>query len=259
MVQEPRGAQRRLGAVGGVTIGGAPVAYVAIMAAIVAVLAFVPASVVVGGMGGGWPLHDVIHPLIGLLLGPVAGPIASGIGMLVGMFLAPYTSLGPWSPIMGIVSAFAVGMAARRGSSSWLIPWLLVAALHVLYCVLCLRFGIGFWLWWSNTVTVTLALVLIALPQVRSWIIATIADPTTSWRTGAAFFVLFLFGSTAGIQALWIPNWLTNPWPAEVWPALVPIILVERVVFSLIGALVALGVVPVLRRSTFAKPALAGY
>jgi hypothetical protein len=114
-------------------------------------------------------------------------------------------------------------------------------------------------LWLSNVFTVTLALVLIAIPPVRRWTVATVKDPRISWRTGAAFFLLFFFGSTAGIQALWIPSFITNPWPADVWPVLIPIILVERVVFSLVGAIVALGVVPVLRRSTFVKPALAGY
>src|SRR6185436_18411872 len=113
--QVPRGVKREVSGLGGVTIGGAPVSYVAIMAAIVAVLAFVPASIVIGGMGGGWPLHDAIHPLVGFLLGPIAGPIASTIGMLVGNAIAPYTNLGPWSPLMGLMSAFAVGMVIQQG------------------------------------------------------------------------------------------------------------------------------------------------
>lgn len=258
-MKTPTAAKRDVQGVGGVKIGGAPVAYVAIMAAIVAVLAFVPASVVVGGMGGGWPLHDVLHPVIGLLLGPVAGPIASGIGMLVGMLIAPYTSLGPWSPVLGIMSAFSVGMVVQRGSPLWLVPWLIIAAFHVIYWLLCTNFGIGFGLWISNTFTVTIALVLIAVPPVRNWAVAAIHEASLSWRTGVALYIVFFFGSTAGIQALWIPNWLTNPWPAEVWPVLVPIILVERVVFALVGTIVALGVIPALRRSTFVKPTRAGY
>lgn len=258
-MQQPVPRKRELKlAGGGVAIGGTPVSYVAILAAIVAVMALVPASVVVGGMGGGWPLHDVIHPLIGLLLGPVAGPLASAVGMLIGNAIAPYTSLGPWGPIMGAMSAFAVAMVAQ-GGSRWIVSWAIVLACHLLYWFLAREFGIGFGLWLSNVFTVTAALVLIALPPVRRWILATVKDPRISWRTGAAFFLLFFFGSTAGIQALWVPNFITNPWPADVWPVLVPIILVERVVFSLVGALVALGVVPVLRRSTFVKPALAGY
>ncbi len=74
-----------------------------------------------------------------------------------------------------------------------------------------------------------------------------------------AFFVVFFFGSTAGIQLNWVPAFATNPWPAEVWPALIPIILVERVAFTAIGALIAVGVVGALRRSTLVKAKLAGY
>lgn len=257
-MQQPTARKRELKTAGGVTIGGAPVAYTAIMAAIVAVLAFVPASIVVGGMGGGWPLHDAIHPLVGLILGPIAGPVASAVGMLVGNAIAPYTNLGPWSPVMGAMSAFAVGMVAQ-GGQRWVIPWLITAALHVIYFFLCLNYGIGFGLWLSNVFTVTIALLLIAIPQVRLWALAAMRESSVSWRMGVGLFVIFFFGSTSGVQALWVPGFITNPWPADVWPVLIPIILVERVVFSLIGAIVALGVIPTLRRSAFVKPALAGY
>ncbi len=258
--EAPRGEKREVSGIGGVAIAGTPVSYVAIMAAIVAVLAFVPASVVVGGMGGGWPLHDAIHPLVGFLLGPIAGPIASVVGMLVGNAIAPYTNLGPWSPLMGLMSAFCVGMIVQRGNKwYWFIPWIIVAVLHVIYLVLALNYGIGFGLWMSNVFTVTIALVLIAIPQIRNWSVAALKEPVISWRMGVAMYIIFFFGSTAGIQAIWTPGFATNPWPAEVWPVLIPIILVERVVFTLVGTIVGLGVVAALRRSSFVKPATAGY
>ncbi|MFP4405166.1 hypothetical protein, partial [Rhodosalinus sp.] len=75
----------------------------------------------------------------------------------------------------------------------------------------------------------------------------------------SAFALVFFFGSTAGIQANWVPAFATNPWPAEVWPALVVIILVERVVFTLVGALIAMALVTALRRSNMAKADMAGY
>ncbi len=59
---------RNLTTTGGVSIGGAHVSYTSILAALVAVLAFIPASIVVGGMGSGWPFHDVVHPILGLPL-----------------------------------------------------------------------------------------------------------------------------------------------------------------------------------------------
>jgi hypothetical protein len=253
-------AQKRdVRAATGVSIGGTPLAYVAMMAAVVAVLAFIPAAIVVGGMAATWPLHDVIHPLVGLLLGPIAGPIASAVGILVGNAIAPYTNLGPWSPIMGAMSAFAVGMVAQRRSGWWLVPWVITVVFHLIYLYLSLRFGISFWMWLANVFTVDVALILIAVPQIRNWALDRIHSGSLNWRTAAGLFVLFFFGSTAGIQALWVPNFLTAPWPAEVWGVLIPIILIERVAFTVVGVLVAMGVISALRRSSFIKPAMAGF
>jgi len=250
---------RKLSASGGVSIGGAPVAYTAIMAALVAILAFIPASIVIGGMGGGWPLHDAVHPLLGLLLGPVAGPIASAIGIVIGGVIAPHTNLGPWAFLMGAMSAFSVGMVMHRNKALWVVPWLITLAAHLIYLYQSLSFGISFPLWLSNVFTIDIALILIAIPQVRNWAIARIRDGGLNWKTYVGFFIVFFFGSTAGIQLNWVPSFATNPWPAEIWPALIPIIAVERFAFTAIGALIAVGVVGALRRSSLAKAKMAGY
>lgn len=256
----PKGRRRDVTAVGGVTIGGAPVSYVAIMAAIVAVLAFIPASVVIGGTGAGWPLHDAVHPLIGLLLGPIAGPIASAIGILVGQAIAPHTSLGPTGFLIGVGSAFAVGMVTRRGRWEWAVAVAVVLALHVVYLFQALAFGISPGLWLSNAITVTLGIVLISIPPIRHWANDTIRDEHPSWwQLLVALYIPFFFGSVAGIQLNWVPAFAINPWPAEVWPVLIPIIAIERVVFPLIGALIGVGVITGLRRTAFAKPKYASF
>ena len=244
---------------GGVSIGGAPVSYTAFMAALVAILAFIPASIVVGGMGGGWPLHDVVHPLLGLLLGPIAGPIASAIGILIGGVIAPYTNLGPWAPLMGAMSAFAVGMVMQPNRSRWIVPWIITLAANLIYLWQALSFGISFPLWLSNVITIDVALILIAIPQLRNWSIDKIRTGGIGLKTYLGFFVVFFFGSTAGIQLNWVPSFATNPWPAEVWPVLIPIIAIERLAFSAVGALIGVGVVSALRRSPLAKASMAGY
>ena len=250
---------RKVTAASGVSIGGAPVSYTAMFAALVAVMAFIPASIVVGGMGGGWPLHDVIHPVLGLLLGPIAGPIASVVGIVIGGVIAPYTNLGPWAFLIGGMSSFAVGMVMYPNRSLWYVPWVIVALLNVVYLFQALGYGIGLPLFFSNVFMVDIALVLIAIPRIRNWAIEHVRAPGSKGKEFAALFVVFFFGSTAGIQANWVPAFATNPWPAEVWPVLVPIIAVERVVFSAVGALIAVGVLAAIRRSTLPKARLAGY
>ena len=250
---------RTVGGGGGVSIGGAPVSYTAILAALVAVMALVPASIVVGGMAGGWPLHDVIHPVVGLLLGPIAGPIASLIGTVIGNVIAPYTNLGPWGVLIGSMCAFTVGMTMYPGRSLWFIPWIITLVAHLIYLYQSLTFGISFPLWLSNVFTVDLGLILIAIPQIRNWAIATIRAGVRSWKLFVALYVVFFFGSTAGIQLNWVPAFATNPWPAEVWPALIFIIAVERFAFAAVGALIGFGLLAAIRRSPIAKAKLAGY
>ncbi len=250
---------RSLEKTGGVSIGGAPVSSTAILAALVAVMAFIPASIVVGGMGGGWPLHDVIHPLLGLLLGPIAGPIASVIGIVIGNVIAPYTNLGPWSVLIGGMSAFTVGMVMYPNRSLWFVPWIVTLVAHLVYLYQSMSYGIGFGLWLSNVFTIDIALILIAIPSIRNWAIATIRSGGVSWQLYVAYFIVFFFGSTAGIQLNWVPSFATNPWPAEVWTPLILIIFVERVAFTAVGALIAFGLVGAIRRSPITKAKLAGY
>lgn len=260
MAENPAGKKREVSGLGAVAIDGTPVAYVAIMAAIVAVFAFIPASIVIGGAGATWPAHDILHPLIGLILGPIAGPIASVVGIFIGNALAPYTSLGPWAMLMGGMSSFTAGMVVRKRSLAWLVPWLITAVLHAVYFFQAGNEGVGPGLWLTNTFTITLALILFVIPPVRNFVINTIKDPgATRWALLVALFLICFFGGTAGIQAPWVVWYATNPWPAEVWPTLVPAILLERGIFPIIGALIGFGLITALRRSSFVKPKNAGY
>lgn len=56
-----------------------------------------------------------------------------------------------------------------------------------------------------------------------------------------------------------MPSFATNPWPAEVWPPLIVIILLERVVFTAVGALIAVALMAAIKRSPLAKAKMAGY
>ena len=254
----PKGEKREVTGLGAVAIGGTPVAYVAIMAAIVVAFAFVPASIVIGGAGQGWPAHDILHPLIGLLLGPIAGPIASVIGIFIGELVAPYTNLGLPALLMAM-SSFAVGMVVQKGKWYWLLPWVITLVLHVVYFFQASAQGVGVVLWFSNTFLITIGLILMVIPQVREWAVNAVQSEGVSWKTGVALYILFLFGSTAGIQAPWVVWYAQSPWPAEAWPGIVPSVLLERGIFPLIGTIIALGVIAALRRSSFVKPKMAGY
>ena len=143
---------------------------------------------------------------------------------------------------MGAMSAFTVGMIMYPGVP--LVRAVVIAlAAHLIYLYQGLAYRHRLRLWLSNVFTVDIALILIAIPQVRNWAIATIRGEGTAWQRFIAFYVVFFAGSTFGIQLNWVPSFATNPWPAEVWPPLIVIIFLERVVFTAVGAIIAVALI----------------
>src|ERR1700722_16953193 len=96
----PAGPEREVRHLGGATIGGAPVAYIVVLAAVVTTLAFIPFSVVLS-TGGSFPMSQGVFPLMGWLLGASGGAVASATGALVGVFLAPHTAGIPLLTLLG--------------------------------------------------------------------------------------------------------------------------------------------------------------
>ena len=72
----PAGQERRVEFLGGAAVDGAPVAYIVVLAAVVAALAFIPFSVVLAS-GGSFPMSEGIYGLVGWILGPIAGAVAT--------------------------------------------------------------------------------------------------------------------------------------------------------------------------------------
>ena len=134
MSEAPAGEEREVRFLEGATIDGAPVAYTVVLAAVVAVLALIPFSIILA-TGGSFPMSQGVWPLVGWLLGPVAGAVASGIGTTVGLFIAPHTAGVPLVSIVNsIVNSFAAGtMVIGEGRKRWWIP---VAVLCIIAWIL---------------------------------------------------------------------------------------------------------------------------
>ena len=67
----PKGEEREVERVSGVTVDGAPIAYIIVWAAIVFGLSFVPLPIsMVLGIGGTFPLSQTVYPVLGFILGP---------------------------------------------------------------------------------------------------------------------------------------------------------------------------------------------
>ena len=97
---------RRRGAMGGI-----PVAYLAIWAAIIAVSAILPAIPLVGG--GTFGGQEFILALPGLLFGPLGGLVAASVGSFIASLIAPATAY--FGLLTFYVAAIAAAVAGLLG------------------------------------------------------------------------------------------------------------------------------------------------
>jgi len=261
MSQTPAGKEREVRLVGGAAIDGAPVTYVVVLAAVVAVLSFVPFSVIVAA-GGSFPMSQGVYSLVGWILGPVAGAIAGGIGRLIGVLLAPHTA-GPvpaasvWGAIIASLAAGAMVLGQKR--RWWWIP------LSVLFIVEFLLFvgraifvnGVGVGVALANSFVNWSSIVLYMLPT-RTLFARWINGKNVGLVTLGLFLGTWMIAGISHLSVTFILYWVFN-WPEEVWITLIPIIPTENLFRCLIGAVIGTGVIVGLRAIGLIKPAEAIY
>lgn len=152
----PKGEERQVQTTSAASIDGTPVAYIVVLAAVTAALAFIPFTIVLAS-GGGMPLSQSIFPLLGWILGPMAGALASGIGTLIGIFLAPYTAgipfLSIWGAVIGSFTAGAMVLGYRR--KYWWIGLTIFFCLE-LFCIPVMPFIMESVLMWSLPVLLSI-------------------------------------------------------------------------------------------------------
>lgn len=256
----PKGQERQVQFLGGAAIDGAPVAYIVVLAAVVAALAFIPFSVVLAS-GGSFPLSQGIFPLVGWLLGPIAGAVASGVGALIGVFLAPHTAGVPVVSILGaIVGSFTAGSMVLAGKrQAWWLPltvifiisWLLFAGRAVVQNGVSLYAAIaGSFLDWS-------AILLFALPT-RVLAAKYIGSKNLGYTALGLFLGTWMVAGGYHVVQSMITYFMFN-WPQEVWITLIPIIPFENLMRCLTGTVIGTGVIAGLRAIGLVKPTEAIY
>jgi hypothetical protein len=245
--------------VGGAAIGGAPIAYIIVWGAALAVLSFVPIPVsAVLGIGGTFPISQALYAVVGFILGPWAGALAAGIGRLIGIFTAPHTAAaGIPSTIIAMVWAAAGGILVQKRSRTWLAALFVFVLAYVAYVGRALMIDVGPSLALQTTITNLSGIILWLLPTrilAREWIRDQGAAKLAAGLALGCWIV-----NTCGHTFANALMYYINPWPANIWRVLIPIIPAEQLFRTIVGAVVGVGVISGLRAIGLSKPSQAGY
>ncbi|HEY66827.1 MAG: hypothetical protein DRI79_01170 [Chloroflexi bacterium] len=261
MSQRPTGEEREVRFLSGATIDGAPIAYIVVLAAVVAALSFIPFSAILA-LGGSFPMSQGVYPLVGWILGPIAGAIASGIGRLIGVFLAPHTAGPvPAASVWGaVIAGFAAGsMTLREKRRRWWIP------LSVLFIIEFLLFigraiflnGVGVAVALLNSFVDWSGIVLYVLPT-RTLFARWINSKNIGLIAAGLFLGTWMIAGISHLSVTVILYFMFN-WPEEVWITLIPVIPMEHLFRCLTGAVIGSGVIAGLRAIGLVKPTEAIY
>lgn len=256
----PLGPERPVTFIGGASIGGAPIAYVIVLSAVIAVLSFIPFSLALSA-GSSFPVAQGVYSLVGWLLGPYAGAGASGTGALVGVLLAPHTAGVPWVTVAGAASAalFAGAIAPgpqRRPLALVLSAVILVeAALFTHHAVVAngvrpVVFFVSYLAHWA-------AIALFILPT-RGWIGAQLASPDLKRVALGLFLGTWISAGLMMFSESMVTYYMFN-WPGELFVMFAGIVPIEQAARSTIGALIGMGVISGLRAMSLVRPAGATY
>jgi hypothetical protein len=255
----PKGEEREVRSIGGPAVDGAPIAYIIVWAAVLAVLSFVPIPVsAVLGIGTAFPMSQAAYALTGIVLGPAGGALAAGIGRLIGILTSPHTAtVGIPSVIVAVIWAAAGGVLVEKKRRNWLPALVLFVLAYLAFVGRALARDVDLSLAVQNTATNLSGIALWLLPTrllARDWI----ADESPA-KLGAglalASWTVNACGHTVG-SAL---SYYINPWPANVWRGLILIIPAEQLVRAIVGTVIGIGVITGLRAIGLVKPTRAGY
>lgn len=259
--KRPAGEEREVRFLGGAAIDGAPIAYVVVLAAVVAVLSFIPFSVILAA-GGSFPMSQGVYSLVGWVLGPIGGAIASGIGRLIGVFLAPHTA-GPvpaasvWGAVIASLAAGSMVLGEKR--KGW---WMPLSALLIIEFLLftgraIFLNGVGAGVALLNSFVDWSSIVLYILPT-RTLLARWIHSQNTGLVTAGLFLGTWMIAGISHLSVTVILYFMFN-WPEQVWVTLIPIIPMENLFRCLIGAVIGAGVIAGLRAIGLVKPTEAIY
>jgi uncharacterized membrane protein len=203
-------------------------AVIAVWAAFIAIAGLLPV-IPVFGTGATFGLSDSVVVLSGVLFGPWAGALAAGIGGFLGQLLAPHGAVfGVVTFVCPTIAALTAGLLMKR-------KWPYVIGIFALLGLAWYGFPLGRSAWFQPLVNYTPAIIL--------------AYPAATWGVNLIrsqdfkkmFVGITLLCFIGGCASLALGNTMALPMfalPRELWLAVLPISLPQRVIFAVLAAVI---------------------
>ncbi|MEW6624005.1 MAG: ECF transporter S component [Bacillota bacterium] len=215
-------------------VGSSPVhvkkvhpAVIAVWAAFIAITGLLPVIPVIG-TGATFSLADAAVVLAGVMFGPVFGTLSAAIGSFIGQLIAPHSAVfGVLSFIPSTLVAFTAGLLMLR-------KWNYVMGIFILAIIVWLLFPLGREAWFQ--ITHWIITLIIVYPAGR-WGMSFIKSGDIKKMYIGVFLISFV-GCMAAHALGCIMAIPMFQLPREVWLAVMPIVIPQRIVFAILAGVI---------------------
>lgn len=218
------------------------IAFIAIFAALYAVLGYVPLFYIFGAYGQFITAALVVAPIIGIILGPVGGALAAAIGGLVGMAISGNAPMGIFTFLPGTFDALCVGLTFRG-------KWYAAAGIFAIFIISFAALpSIGdarYFVWFH---AVALFLLLSPASTLATKYIRTFDPQKLVLGVGILAFIGVMVDHILGSL---IYQSIISPLPPAVWESVAFIYPIERLLVTIVAAIVGAAVIRGIKTTRF--------
>jgi len=210
------------------------IAFIAIFAALYTVLGYVPLFYVFGAYGQFITAALIIAPIIGIVLGPIGGALSVALGGLVGMAITGNAPMGIFTFLPGTLDAFCTGLVFR---GKWYISAILFAAFIMAFAALPSIGDARYFVWFH---AIALFLLLSPATTLATDYIKTFNPQKLVFGVGIFAFIGVLMDHIVGS---FIYQSAIAPLPPSVWEAVAFIYPVERLLVTIVAAVIGAAII----------------
>ena len=218
------------------------VAFIAIFAALYTALGSVPLFYIFGAYGQFITAALVLAPIIGIILGPVGGALAVAIGGFVGMAITGNAPMGIFTFMPGAIGVFCVGLAFR---GKWYASAVVFAAFIIAFAALPSIGDAQYFVWFH---AVALFLLLSPATTLAAEYIKTSDAQKLVLGMGIFAFIGVLVDHIVGS---FIYQSMIASLPPEVWGTVAFIYPVERLLVTIVAAIVGAAIIRGIKTTGF--------